>query len=376
MFGKEQGKRRLVERIAGVGVLLAVAFLTLVGAAGAQTPTTICVPETSSKPLLSTNAQGECPAQVEKKTEVKYKSVQLPGTGDLETLDKLLPHLKYEEQGVGGKPTIQVTGANLQIVSGSGKTNGPVNGAGNLVIGYGDEAECGIEILSGCGPKPRTGSHNLVLGTGQGYTSWGAILGGVANRSSAPGTFAIGLQNDVTNIQASVSGGLHNTASGPQASVSGGGGNVASSFRSSVSGGLENEAAGPRAWVGGGEKNTAGTADSNGEASVAGGINNMAMGGDSAILGGSKNKTTFLAQASSVSGGKENTASGERSSVSGGDENTASERFASVGGGFANTASGEYASVSGGQANTSSGRFSSILGGKANLVETEFGHFP
>jgi hypothetical protein len=56
---------------------------------------------------------------------VKYKSVQLPGTGELETLDKPLPHLKYQEQGVGGKSTIQVTGANLQIVSGSGKTTAP-----------------------------------------------------------------------------------------------------------------------------------------------------------------------------------------------------------------------------------------------------------
>jgi hypothetical protein len=372
MFGKRQRKRRLDVRIAGVGVLLAVAFLTLVGAAGAQTPTTICVPEASSKPVLSSNTQGECPAQFEKKTEVKYKTVQLPGTGDLETLDKLLPHLGYEEQGVGGKPTIQVTGANLQIVSGSGKTNGPVNGAGNLIIGYGDEAECGIEILFGCGVPPRTGSHNLVLGTSTGYTSWGAILGGVANRATARNAFVVGQGNFATGIVASVSGGLNNTASGPQAAVSGGGSNIASGFRSSVSGGLENEVAGLRGWVGGGNKNAA----SGIEASVAGGINNKATGPGSAILGGSKNKTTELAEGSSVSGGKLNTASGERSSVSGGAENTASESFSSLGGGYRNTASGKYASVSGGQANTASGSFSSILGGKGNLVETEWGHFP
>src|SRR5262245_47100631 len=165
LFGIEHG---LAVHMAGVGVLLAVAFLTLAGAAGAQTATTICVPEASSKPLLSTNTQGECPAQFEKKTEVKYKSVQLPGTGDLETLNKLLPYLKFEEEGVGGKPTIQVTGANLQIVSGSGKTNGPVNGAGNLIIGYADEADC--TEIEFCGtPQIHTGSHNLVLGTSQSY---------------------------------------------------------------------------------------------------------------------------------------------------------------------------------------------------------------
>jgi hypothetical protein len=42
-------------RIAGVSVLLAAAFLTLVGTAEAQTSTTICVPAASSKPVLSTN---------------------------------------------------------------------------------------------------------------------------------------------------------------------------------------------------------------------------------------------------------------------------------------------------------------------------------
>jgi hypothetical protein len=176
--------------------------------------------------LLSTNAQGECPAQVEKKTEVRYKPVQLPGSGDLETLDRLLPHLKFQEEGVGGKPTIQVTGANLQIVSGSGKTNGPVNGAGNLIIGYDDEAECGTELLfCAVGPRPHTGSHNLVLGTGQGYTSWGAILGGVDNRATAEGTFVLGDHNVVSGPGSSISGGFHGMASGIGDSISGGGAN-------------------------------------------------------------------------------------------------------------------------------------------------------
>jgi hypothetical protein len=370
MYGKRQRKPRLAVRIAGVGALLAVAFLTLVGAAGAQTPTTICVPEASSKPLLSTNSQGECPAQIEKKTEVKYKTVQLPGTGDLETLDKLLPHLKYQEQGVGGKPTIQVTGANLQIVSGSGKTNGPVNGAGNLIIGYDDVAECPTETFF-CheSPHPQTGSHNLVLGTSQEYTSYGAILGGLINSASAPYTFAVGYGNKVTAGAASISGGTSNTASGFKASVSGGEANHASGNNSSVSGGLSNEASESDAWAAGGSQNTASN-----RASVVGGVNNKATGVGSAILGGSKNKVS--GEDSSVSGGLQNTASGENSSVSGGRENTATQQFASVSGGHKNTASGGYSSVSGGEANTASGDFSSILGGKGNLVETEFGLFP
>ena len=47
----------------------------------------------------------------------------------------------------GGKPTIQISGANLQLVNGSGSTE-TLNGAGNLVIGY-DEM-----------PGTQTGSHN------------------------------------------------------------------------------------------------------------------------------------------------------------------------------------------------------------------------
>jgi hypothetical protein len=370
MYGKRQPKRRLAVRIAGVGVLLAVAFLTLVGAAGAQTPTTICVPEASSKPVLSTNTQGECPAQVEKKTEVKYKTVQLPGRDDLETLDKLLPHLKVDEKGVGGKPTIQVTGANLQIVSGSGKTNGPVNGAGNLIIGYDDEAECPAEREFCFGLPPQTGSHNLVLGNSQGYTSWGAILGGIANTSGAPGTFVVGAENVVSGIYSSVSGGTTSAASSELASISGGEDNTASGIASSVSGGSENDSTGGATSVSGGHENTA----TGLETSVVGGQHNEASGSSAAILGGSKN--TAAGELSSVSGGLENTASGEHSSVSGARENTATGPFASVSGGYKNTASGLYSSVSGGQGNTASGRASSILGGKGISVECEFCHSP
>jgi hypothetical protein len=346
-------ERGLTVAMAGVGVLLAVAFLALASVAGAQTPTTICVPEASSQPLLSTDAQGGCPAQVDKKTEVKYKAVQLPGTGDLETLNKLLPHLKFEEEGVGGKPTIRVTGANLQIVSGSGTTNGPVNGAGNLIIGYADEASC-MEVFCGL-PRPHTGSHNLVLGTSQSYTSWGAILGGVGNFAIAPNTFVVGRENHVTEKGASISGGLHNKATEEEASVSGGTGNKASGYRSSVSGGFANEASEGHTWVGGGERNAA----SDYGAAVVGGTSNKAVTDGAAILGGFEN--TASGAGSSVVGGRENNAGGEDSAILGGFENKTTENLSSV---------------SGGEANTASGRASAILGGKENLVETEWGHFP
>ena len=39
------------------------------------------------------------------------------------TLDVVLPHIKYVAAGIGGKLMIQFSDANLQIVSGAGKTN-------------------------------------------------------------------------------------------------------------------------------------------------------------------------------------------------------------------------------------------------------------
>ena len=44
------------------------------------------------------------------------------------TLLSMLPHMSFTSSGVGAKPTIRFTGVNVQIVSGSGATNGKVNG--------------------------------------------------------------------------------------------------------------------------------------------------------------------------------------------------------------------------------------------------------
>ncbi len=59
---------------------------------------------------------------------------------------------------------MQFPAVNVQIVNGTGKT-ASVNGTGNLVIGY-DET-----------PGTQSGSHNLVLGTSQTYTSYDHLAG-------------------------------------------------------------------------------------------------------------------------------------------------------------------------------------------------------
>jgi hypothetical protein len=264
-------------RSVGVAVVaLLVTSLITAGAALAEAPTTICVPEHASSQVLSTNAKGECPAKVISKTTVKYKSEPLPGTAELEKLDKLLPHVNYVESGVGGRPTIQFSGVNVQIVDGEGSTFA-VNGSGNLVIGY-DE-----------GPGTQSGSHNLVLGTSQTFTSYGGIDAGAGNTISAPYASITGGSAGLASGQAaSVTGGFENKATGTEASVSGGGLNVASFKEASVSGGFTNTASGENASIGGGENNKA-TATF---AWVGGGFRNTVSGFTASIFGGFEHATS------------------------------------------------------------------------------------
>jgi hypothetical protein len=162
---------------------------------------------------------------------------------------------------VGGKPTVQFSGVNVQIVNGLGKTE-TINGEGNLVIGY-DE-----------GPGLQTGSHDLVLGGAlQEFTSFAGILAGRKNAITAP--------------FASVLGGRENVADGEYSSVLGGAINAATDEEAAVVGGYRNTASGSGNVVAGGEGNQA-----NGDADV--------------VSGGSENETGADATLTSVSGGAHN----------------------------------------------------------------------
>jgi len=211
--------------------------------------------------------------------------------------------LEYKLEYVSGGPNeVVITGANLRIVNGLGTTQ-TSNGLGNLIVGY-NELRMQFPQCAG-NPDPlcadtRTGSHNIVVGEQNNFSSFGGLV--------------VGIFNEISGMFASVSGGTNNMASGEFASVSAGQGNRASSRLSVVSGGVANDASGVGALVSGGAFNTA--------------------SGDS----------------SSVSGGQSNTASGE----------FPSSGAASVSGGFGNTANGHASSVSGGQNNTASGEFSSV----------------
>lgn len=134
---------------------------------------------------------------------------------------------------VTSKPTVRFEGVNLQVVNGSGLTEGSINGVGNLIVGYNESL----------GFAKHTGSHNLIVGDNHSYSSFGGIV--------------VGQSNTITEAFASVSGGTNNIAGGFGASVSGGNGNSALHIDASVTGGRFNTATAFCASVTGGEVNKA-----------------------------------------------------------------------------------------------------------------------
>jgi hypothetical protein len=242
---------------------------------------------------------------------------QLAHAKNVLALDPFVSVDPNPEIGVIG-PNITFSGANIHIVSGSGRTddNGNPTGLGNLIIGYDEDPNIpligdsfpGLPIMQAAGfPTPlnsgdRGGSHNLIIGDGNRFTK--AAFGGLV----------AGQRNTIAGFGASIGGGFNNTASGLFASVSAGVQNIASGEYASVTGGGRN-GAGPSA-------------------------------GDS------------------VSGGFENSASGPYATVSAGLQNTASDTFTSVSGGEGNRAGGFSASVTGGGGNTAGGFNTVVIGGR------------
>jgi hypothetical protein len=191
--------------------------------------------------------------------------------------------------------TLRFSGVNVQIVSGAGATDAAPNGLGNLIVGYNESR------AEACDPREwacydpydddrdgdpgddRVGSHNLVVGQAQNYTSFGGIVTGQFNAIRAPfASVCGGAWNEASARHSSVSGGAHNDAHGGASSVSGGSRNVAAAELSWVGGGQDNDANGYAASVSGGEDNSAFGPSS----SVSGGVDNVARGLGSTVSGG------------------------------------------------------------------------------------------
>jgi hypothetical protein len=265
--------------------------------------------------------------------QITAQRIQILSPEEMEILSHM--SIVYLPDGQGGQAkTIRVSGVNLQVVNGLGATNGnpaspstivpfmvQTNGVGNLIVGYN-------ELTNPHEGDDRTGSHNVVVGYGNDYSSFGGLVIGRLNRISGMyASISGGSQNHVAGLDASVSGGSFNDADGEQSSVSGGRANTAYSDHSSVSGGASN-------WAGGVY------------AAISGGYSSSAYG-----------------EYSSISGGQDNTANSDYSSISGGQDNTIDGAAASICGGYANTADGALSTVTGGSNNDANGLCSSVSGG-------------
>ena len=232
-------------------------------AASAQAAVFLCVPTTAGAAVTSGGADGaSCGTS---------KPVELPESrADQKTLLSILPYLSFNPTGVGGKPTVQVKGANLQILNGAGTTSA-ANGAGNLILGYNENA------------GTQTGSHSFVSGRGNSFSSFGQLVNGTNNKATGAWASVLGYNNSVSGAYSTVVGGYSNQVSG---------------FASTIVAGHDNTAQGSTNAIVGGNKNLTG-GDSG---TIVSGFNNVASGAESAILGGNGNSA--FGRWSTIAGGK------------------------------------------------------------------------
>ena len=179
---------------------------------------------------------------------------------------EILSHMSivYLDDGQGGRnKTIRISDINVQIVNGLDATNGyprdpssidplftQTNGLGNLIVGYNE--------MGNPYGDDRTGSHNIVVGHGNTFASFGGFVACEDNTiSGVYSSVSAGKYNNASGDFSSVSGGDSNSAKDNYSSVSGGGGNTANNYYSSVSGGRFNIASGSHSSVSGGFLRTA-----------------------------------------------------------------------------------------------------------------------
>jgi hypothetical protein len=317
----------LIRNRAALALTVGIGAFGLLGSAAeaAITPGWECIPTTAGKGVVS-GGTGSAPSC---------------GSG---TTAVLAP--TYIASGVGGKPTVEFSTVNVQIVSGAGSTSAAVNGEGNLVVGYAENP----------GSRPRTGSNNLVVGTDNGWSSYGGLVGGSGDRATGPyaGVFGLG---SIASGANSLAAGRSNLASGAQSSALGGENNKAGDSWSTVVGGCDNLA-------GAGALPTSSCANS--EEAILGGAGNQAKGAESTVSGGQAN--TASGSISTVSAGYINNASGLGASVSGGYGNISAASESSISGGGKNSATGSVSSIAGGYFNTATVDEASVLGGCSNVA--------
>jgi hypothetical protein len=226
------------------------------------------------------------------------------------------------------------------------------------------------------------GGSNDIIGT----LSNATISGGFNNTIDGATDSFIGggISNSVTDGVGSIGGGWDNTIAGLFAHIGGGRLNDASADYATIAGGgpsdttdsttrndTKNVVVDEYGTIGGGGNNQAGSSDGDSTstpfATVSGGENNTASG-DHTTIGGGLNNTAGSWNAT-VSGGKENVASSNNATIAGGRENTADRTGAAVGGGKLNSATGADSVVAGGSENKATATHAAVPGGSTNTAD-------
>lgn len=127
-------------------------------------------------------------------------------------LERQLARMTATLKGLERKgDTLVFDGMNVQITNGRGATN-KVNGRGNLILGYNETK----------GNDNRKGSHNLVVGSQNSFSSYGSIVTGYDNYVGGKYSFVGGGNNNqAIGDYSSILGGTKNKAKGNYSSING-----------------------------------------------------------------------------------------------------------------------------------------------------------
>ncbi|MEM8709685.1 MAG: hypothetical protein AAGG01_01935, partial [Planctomycetota bacterium] len=141
---------------------------------------------------------------------------RVPNAQDRPAEDVLAPRISALEAKVANLSrsgsTLTLSGTNLHVRNGTGATS-QRNGRGNVIIGE---------------HAASTGSHNVLVGSMNSATQFGAIVAGQANRSTGEHAHVLGGSGHEASGDFSVIvGGSHHSVTADQAVAAGGSGNQA-----------------------------------------------------------------------------------------------------------------------------------------------------
>jgi len=201
-------RARTTTRIVSIAATLAA-----IGAAPASAGQFMCIPDTAGAAVTSGGTTGTCASG----TPLKVPA----SAADQQTLIDLLPYVSFKASGIGQKPTVFFKGVNVNVAKRDTTAVADKDGTGNLIVGRDYNPFY----------HPRTGSENLVAGTGNGWqTNGNTVVGAYNYAEGGSNGFVAGASNRLLEgTGGSILGGFNNSTRANYASVVGGRGRTAAS---------------------------------------------------------------------------------------------------------------------------------------------------